>query len=505
MEKFDSLLKLLEKIGVKIPFSALIPITAIFFLFIITKFFLNPKNLTIIRNPYFIICLIVILVMWMIKYILSKFKKLPADKIVIAVAEFTPTAGDSKDTAKKVTYEIKKLLQTKKNQGIPIELINISAEIKEEQTEQQTIKKIKSTFRGKAHFVLWGYCAKYGSDIEITPTMTRTSEFTKIYSNTDKNLASVITNSEQIQLFKENINNMANNITFICGLSFYSLSKYEKSLKFFKDIEKTEKEKNELYFYIANCSYYLKQYDKDLKAFEEAIRLNPDDAMAWSNKGVALAKMQKHGEALKAYEEAVRLNPDLAQAWYNKGNALAEMQKHGEALKAYEEAVRLNPDYAQAWYNKGNALAKMQKHGEALKAFEEAVRLNPDYAMAWSNKGVALADMQKHGEAIKAYEEAIRLNPDYAQAWYNKGNVLAKMQKHGEALKAYDEAVRLNPDYAMAWYNKSCCYAFLNNKQKSLKNLKKAINLDQKYKKTAKESDDFKSLRDDQNFRKLTE
>ena len=72
-------------------------------------------------------------------------------------------------------------------------------------------------------------------------------------------------------------------------------------------------------------------------------------------------------------------------------------------------------------------------------------------------------------------------------------------------LASYDKAVELKPDYADAWYNKACSYSLKGDKGKSLENLRKAIELDPKYKKMSNLDDEFESLWDDEDFKKIVE
>ena len=53
------------------------------------------------------------------------------------------------------------------------------------------------------------------------------------------------------------------------------------------------------------------------------------------------------------------------------------------------------------------------------------------------------------------------------------------------------------------WFNRGCAYAKMGNKVEALKNLAEAIRLDAEHKEMAKKDDDFKSLWDDEDFKKL--
>jgi tetratricopeptide (TPR) repeat protein len=228
-------------------------------------------------------------------------------------------------------------------------------------------------------------------------------------------------------------------------------------------------------------------------------------AMDYFNLGTDYYYKKEYEKSLMAYEKAIELKPDLAVAWTNKGVALGDLGRHEESIKAHEKAIALKPDYAEAWSKKGIALGNLGRHEESIKAYEKAIALKPDYAEAWNNKGIALRDLGRHEEALKAYEKATELKPDYAQAWHNKGIILSKLGKLDDALISLKEATELKPDYANAWFNLACAYALKGNKENTLQHLKKAIELDGKYKEMAKTDKDFKSLWEDEDFKKLVE
>ncbi len=72
-----------------------------------------------------------------------------------------------------------------------------------------------------------------------------------------------------------------------------------------------------------------------------------------------------------------------------------------------------------------------------------------------------------------------------------------------EALDAYDQAIEIDPNNSLAWYDRACIYSLRNNKDQSILNLKKAIELYSAYKEKAKNSDDFKGLWKDKQFKQF--
>ena len=213
--------------------------------------------------------------------------------------------------------------------------------------------------------------------------------------------------------------------------------------------------------------------------------------------------LSDYNKARESFETATEIKPDFVGAWYGKGIALGELGRYEEAFKAYDEAIKIKPDYADAWAKKGVALDKLGRYEEELKAYDEAIKLKPDYADAWAIRGLALDKLGRYEEALKVFDKTIELKPDYAEAWVGKGFALDKLGRHKEAVEAYEKALKIKPDDASAWYNKACCYSLMKDKDNAIKNLSRAIELDAKYKEEAKKDEDFKSLWDDEDFKKI--
>lgn len=194
-----------------------------------------------------------------------------------------------------------------------------------------------------------------------------------------------------------------------------------------------------------------------------------------------------------------------AEDYYNRGLDYYYKEQYESALKFFDKAIQLKSDYAEAWVGKGIALVKLERYEEALKAYNKVIELKPDDAEVWADKGATLAFMGRYEEALKAFDRAIELKPDLAEAWACKAVALVKLERYPEALEAYDKAIELNPDDASAWFNRACTRARMGDKDNALKDLAQAIKIDEKLKEKAKTEEDFKSLWDDPDFKKLVE
>ncbi|HHT9106228.1 MAG TPA: tetratricopeptide repeat protein [Candidatus Wujingus californicus] len=144
---------------------------------------------------------------------------------------------------------------------------------------------------------------------------------------------------------------------------------------------------------------------------------------------------------------------------------------------------------------------------ERYKAqWEEINKINQllfDHVQDLISKGFILHGLGRDQEALQAFEKATKENPHNVIAWRQKGLLLVGLNRYEEALKAFEEHNKLNPGDVMPWYFRACMYSLRNDKKNALANLSKAIELDTKYKEPAKKEDDFKTLWDDEDFKRI--
>ncbi|PIQ45261.1 MAG: hypothetical protein COW04_08475 [Deltaproteobacteria bacterium CG12_big_fil_rev_8_21_14_0_65_43_10] len=290
-----------------------------------------------------------------------------------------------------------------------------------------------------------------------------------------------------------------------------------------------------------NLLNYLEHYEDALKAYEKSLEMDPDSFVVWDNKGNTLTKLKRYEEALRAFEKSIELKPDDAKSWMAKRNVLVELSRYDEAFRACDKAIELTPDddkypVALAF---ANNLAKLGRYDEALNALDKAIELCPDdkkypVALGFADK---LADLGRYDEALNALDKAIELCPDdkkypvalglannlaklgrydealnaldkaiknvsigddvWGKAWRRrKADILEKLGRHEEARQVFDEA-------AKKWYTWARESALEGSISDVRWRLSEAIKLDAKYKDLARNDDSFKTLWDNEDFKRI--
>lgn len=218
------------------------------------------------------------------------------------------------------------------------------------------------------------------------------------------------------------------------------------------------------------------------------------------------AKQGNIAEASKVYTGIMASYPDnkeAVQGWLMI-NVKRSPTGEEEAIKQLEELEKSYPNNTGILFFKTFIQSEYNHNDEALASVGKLIALQPDTAVNWMLKGQILDAMNRNEEALKAFEKANSLDPKRFDVWGMQADALLKLGRYDEAISTYNKAVEIAPDYAGIIYNRGYAYCRKGDKVNALADLKKAISLNPQFKESAPKDEDFKSLWDDEDFKKLT-
>jgi predicted Zn-dependent protease len=223
------------------------------------------------------------------------------------------------------------------------------------------------------------------------------------------------------------------------------------------------------------------------------------------NKAQDLAKQGNTLEASKVYLDIMGKNPDNREAV--QGWLMINMKKsptgEEEAIKQLEELEKSFPDNTAILFFKTFLQVEYKHYDEALINANRLIKMKPDDGLFWLMKGQILESLNKNEDAMIAYEKATILDPNNADAWQNKAGLLAKTNKFDDAITSYSKAIELAPNQPAFLYNRGCAYSRKGEKANALADLGKAVSMNQEFKAYASKDEDFKSLWEDEEFKKI--
>jgi len=129
--------------------------------------------------------------------------------------------------------------------------------------------------------------------------------------------------------------------------------------------------------------------------------------------------------------------------------------------------------------------------------------MKPGDELDWLLKGQILESLNQNEEALNSYKKAASLDPNNSDSWQNKAGLLAKTNKLDAAISSYNRANELAPTQPVFIYNRGCAYSRKGDKTNALADLEKAVSMNQQFKEYASKDEDFKSLWEDADFKKI--
>lgn len=231
-----------------------------------------------------------------------------------------------------------------------------------------------------------------------------------------------------------------------------------------------------------------------------------DTVKAHLQKAQVLTTQGKFEEALKIYTGIIEKEPDnrdAVQGWF-----IAKMRQTstgGEgALKLIEDLGKSYPDNAAIVFWKAFIEAESGQFDAALRDIEKLTGILQDDPLIFILKGQVLYELKRYDEAFPAFDKASLLDSKRWDVWGMKALSLAKTGRFDEAIISINKGMELAPDQPANIYNRACIYCLKGDKANALADLQKAISMNPSFKGNARKDEDFKSLFDDEDFKKLT-
>jgi serine/threonine protein kinase/tetratricopeptide (TPR) repeat protein len=245
------------------------------------------------------------------------------------------------------------------------------------------------------------------------------------------------------------------------------------------------------------------------RSLRAAVALDESYWFNWNNLGTFLARAGRYPEAREAYEHAAKLAPaDVFRPLENIGTLYLYEGNFEAAIETYEKLPR-PLDGVQAT-NIGTAYFFAGRMELAEQYFAQAVRLDPGNAELRRNYADALRRLGQESEALQQYREAVglvdqelALNPANRELVRKRSMYAAKAGDCAAALPPAEELWRTSPPSAEYAHELAFVFALCERRQRALEAIETSIELGFAPE-LLRQEDEFRSLRDDPEFLRLT-
>ena len=167
---------------------------------------------------------------------------------------------------------------------------------------------------------------------------------------------------------------------------------------------------------LGNAYYSQGMFKYAYMEYMRTLKLKPYLAETHNNLGNVYCSLGRFKDAIREYRIALKLKPDFAEFYYNLGNAYNYSDQLEEAIKSYKTALSLNFNLAEVHFKLGNIYFNHGNLEVAIKEYQTTLRIKQNWAEAHFNLGIVYKEQGLFGDAKEEFKNALKINPNYVQA-----------------------------------------------------------------------------------------
>ncbi len=291
---------------------------------------------------------------------------------------------------------------------------------------------------------------------------------------------------------------------------YRSTGRQEESIADLRQVLARHPKPDEAYSELAASYEQIGNFDEAEKSLRLAAVLGDGYWFNWNNLGSFLSGVGKYDDARKSFERAVALAPpDVVWPLENLGTLYLFEGEFETAIGIYDRLPR--PLDAVQASNIGTAYFFAGDIAASEEYFAQAVQLDPSDAELRRNYGDVLLRLERTAEAKRQYEAAVALvdrelafNPNSRPLQRRRALFAAKADECGEALPQAARLWESQPPTAESAHELAYVFALCERRDEALEAIAAAIRLGFAPA-LIRQEDEFRSLYDDPEFRRLTE
>ena len=141
----------------------------------------------------------------------------------------------------------------------------------------------------------------------------------------------------------------------------------------------------------------------------------------------------------------------------------------------------------------------------ALRTLQSRGKLVHGNGRACYLMGESLRELECYHEALFPLERSALLIPDDIHVWLALGWCYKRTGKLAKAITALERAIKIDPSEGMLHYNLACYWSLARNRTLALRYLAHALEIDGNFRDLVRDEPDFNPLRNDPQFKQLTD
>lgn len=212
--------------------------------------------------------------------------------------------------------------------------------------------------------------------------------------------------------------------------------------------DKTDAEKAEFHYQLANNSFYAKEITVAISDLYKALELDPNHAKAHHLLGFIYFGRKQFSDAAEHFRKALAIDPRYFEARANLGALYLSMERWQDAIDILTPLAeeRLYPTPYLVHNNLGFAYFNLGDMDNALQRLRMAVFLKPEMCLAHNNLGRVYMALGQMDLAVRAFDRASRKCTDYVEPLYWLGEVYRSTGQGELARQSFEKCYELGPE-----------------------------------------------------------
>jgi tetratricopeptide (TPR) repeat protein len=241
--------------------------------------------------------------------------------------------------------------------------------------------------------------------------------------------------------------------------------------------------------------------------FSRVIQLRPETYEAFLNRAIAYQRLGRYQAALADCNQALQGNRAHVRILALRSQILDKLNRHEEALADREAALGAEPGEPEDWVRRG--LLRIDDDPAAAAAdFAGALALQPDHLPALQNLAHVYADaLHDNDHALDVLRQFAEFFPKNPTARAGQAVVLARMVEYEAAAQQAESALQISRNPTTC-YQVASAFALLSQHDpkyadRAIALVRECLQQDASWFAMLIEDEDFRPLRENQEFLKL--
>lgn len=255
-----------------------------------------------------------------------------------------------------------------------------------------------------------------------------------------------------------NIFSQTNNYS---ALDYYNLAKTEfenenwyNAYQYLLETIEKNKDFQDAYFMLAQCSYQLNEFDLTLDFLEKAEKYFQNDSKIQNLRGMTYISLGRIDEAENIFDSILKSFPNDVNARFGKAELFLLNGKYSAAENEYNQALFRDATNRKALLSLALLQGEQKNYQKAQEYVQKAIAFYAGDADVYYYLSVLYAMQNNYKDAEKSIHLALELSPNNDRFYELLSTILFNLKKYSEVIDICDYRISHDRNKNSAWFLK---------------------------------------------------